>query len=98
VFDLNSRQVFNLATWYGLIFPAAWSPILALRSRGYGTTLTTLHLQFESEAAQALDIPYDSVHQAALLPVARYTGDDFKPGRRRPVNEVTYWDGWGASR
>jgi nitroreductase len=90
----ENMDVFNLATWYGRIFPAVWSLILALRSRGYGTTLTTLHLQFESEGAQALGIPYDSVHQAALLPVARYTGDDFKPGRRRPVNEVTYWDGW----
>src|SRR5262249_61658899 len=94
----HNMAVFNLATWYGRLFPAVWSLILALRSRGYGTTLTTLHLQFEPEAAQALGIPYDSVHQAALLPVARYTGDDFKPGRRRPVNEVTYWDGWARSR
>jgi nitroreductase len=74
-----------------------WSLILALRSRGYGTTLTTLHLPLESAAAAVLDIP-DNVHQAALLPVARYTGDDFKPGRRRPVEQVTYWDAWKGTR
>ena len=62
----ENMDVFNLATWYGRIFPAVWNLILALRSRGDGTTLTTLHLQFESEAAQALGIPYDSVHQAAV--------------------------------
>jgi nitroreductase len=88
---------FTRASWYGRIYPAVWSLILALRSRGYGTTLTTLHLPFESEAAQILGIP-DTVHQTALLPVARYTGDDFKPGRRRPVSEVTYWNGWKTER
>ena len=51
----------------------------------------------EGEAAELLGIPA-GVHQAALLPVARYTGDDFKPGRRRPVEEVTYWDSWKGAR
>jgi hypothetical protein len=36
--------------------------------------------------------------QAGLLPVAYYTGDDFKPARRRPVEEITYWDEWGSTR
>lgn len=93
----EEMDVFTRASWYGRIYPAVWSLILALRSRGYGTTLTTLHLPYESEAAELLDIPA-TVHQVALLPVARYTGDDFKPGRRRPVREVTYWDGWKVTR
>jgi nitroreductase len=93
----EDMDVFTRASWYGRIYPAVWSLILALRSRGYGTTLTTLHLPVEAEAAQLLGIP-DNVHQAALLPVARYTGDDFKPGRRRPVTEVTFWDGWKGTR
>jgi nitroreductase len=88
---------FDLATWYGRIFPAVWSLILALRSRGYGTTLTTLHLQHEAEAAEVLGIPA-TVHQVALLPVARTVGTEFKPGRRRPVEELTYWDGWKQGR
>jgi hypothetical protein len=35
------------------------------------------------------------VLQAGLLPVAYYTGDDFKPARRRPVEDVTSWNTWG---
>jgi nitroreductase len=88
---------FDLASWYGRIFPAVWNLNLALRARGYGTTLTTLHLQYEAEAAEALGIPA-TVHQVALLPVARTVGTDFKQGRRRPVEEITYWDGWKQAR
>ena len=88
---------FTRASWYGRIYPAVWSLILALRSRGYGTTLTTLHLPFEAEAAELLGIPA-TVHQVALLPIARTAGTDFKPGRRRPVEEITYWDGWKQTR
>ena len=36
--------------------------------------------------------------QAALLPVAYFKGDDFKPGKRVPARELTYWDGWGETR
>jgi nitroreductase len=93
----EDMDTFTLTSWYGRIFPAVWSLMLALRSRGYGTTLTTLHLPFEAEAREVLGIP-DTVTQAALLPIARYTGADFKPGRRRPVTEITYWDAWKATR
>ena len=82
---------------YGSIYPAVWSFQLALRSRGLGSVLTTLHLAHEQEAAELLGIP-DGMIQAGLLPVAYYTGDDFKPARRRPVEEITYWDEWGATR
>jgi nitroreductase len=81
---------------YASIYPAVWSFQLALRSRGLGTVLTTLHLPHEREAAQLLGIP-DNVIQAALLPVAYYTGEDFKPAKRRPVEEITYWDEWGST-
>ena len=93
----EEMDTFTRASWYGRIYPAVWSLNLALRSRGYGTTLTTLHLPFEDEAAELLGIPA-TVHQAALLPIARYTGEDFKPGRRRPVEEITYWDTWKMAR
>ena len=45
------------------------------------------------EAGELLGIP-DTVTQLALIPVAYYTGDDFKPGDRRDVDEVLYWNGW----
>lgn len=85
------------AAFYGSILPAVWSLMLALRARGLGSAWTTLHLRYEKDVAALLNIPAD-VTQAALLPVAYYTGDDFKPAKRRPAREVTYWDGWGQKR
>jgi len=79
--------------YYGSLLPAVWSFMLAARSRGLGTAWTTLHLGYEREAGELLGIP-DTVTQLALIPVAYYTGDDFKPGDRRDVDEVTYWNGW----
>jgi len=81
------------ASLYGSILPATWSLILALRSRGLGSVWTTLHLAYEQEIATLLGIPA-TVTQAALLPVAYFTGDDFKPAPRKPLNEVTHWDTW----
>jgi nitroreductase len=88
----NVRQG-TMAGFYGSILPAVWSFQLALRSRGLGSAWTTLHLEYEEEVADLLGIPH-TVSQVALLPVAYYTGEDFKPGTRRPVEEVTYWNGW----
>jgi nitroreductase len=81
------------AGYFGSIFPSIWSFQLALRSRGLGTVLTTLHLAFADEAAKLLGIP-DNVTQCALLPVAYTVGDDFKPATRRPPEHITYWNSW----
>ena len=80
---------------YGSILPAAWSFMLALRSRGLGTAWTTLHIMYEQEAAKILGIP-DTITQAALFPVAYYTGDDFKPAKRLPTEQFVHWDSWGS--
>jgi nitroreductase len=79
------------------IYPAVWSFQLALRSRGLGSVLTTLHLPRAHDAAELLGIP-DGVLQAGLVPVAYYTGDDFKPAKRHPVETVTSWNKWGNRR
>lgn len=82
--------------WGGLmgsIYPAMWSFQLALRARGLGSVLTTLHLKYEDEAAALLGIP-DTVIQAGLLPVAYTIGTDFKPAKRRPLNEIVHWEKW----
>jgi nitroreductase len=84
------------SAWAGLmgsIMPAVWSFQLALRARGLGTVLTTLHLKCEAEAAALLGIP-GNVMQCGLLPVAYTLGTDFKPARRRPLGEVLHWDRW----
>ena len=84
------------ATTFGSILPAVWSFMLAARSRGLGTSWTTVHLAREREVAGILGIPYDSVSQVALVPVAHTVGDDFKPAPRRPLDAVVHWDRWGV--
>jgi len=75
----------------GSIMPAMWSFQLALRSRGLGSCLTTLHLGKEQEAADLLGIP-DHMTQAGLIPVAYTKGTDFKPAQRDDVAKITYLD------
>ncbi len=78
---------------YGSIFPAVWSLQLALRARGLGSALTTLHLLHEKEAAEILGIP-DDMQQVALLPVGYTLGTDFKRAKRDPVSGITHWNSW----
>ncbi len=90
---VEEAGVLAQASLYGSILPATWSLMLALRARGVGASWTTLHLQYEKEVATLLGIP-DNITQAALLPVAYFTGSDFKPAKRSPVQERTHWNGW----
>jgi nitroreductase len=94
---LRGSELVEWAGVFGSIYPAVWSFQLALRSRGLGSSFTTLHLPFAPEAAELLGIP-DGVIQTALIPVAYFTGEDFQPAARRPVEEVTYWNGWKQPR
>lgn len=92
---VENAGVLAQASVYGSILPAAWSFMLAARSRGLGSAWTTLHLMFEQDAAKILGVP-DTVTQAALLPVAYYTGKDFKAATRVAQDAVVHWDSWGA--
>jgi nitroreductase len=85
------------ASSYGSILPAAWSFLLALRSRGLGSVWTTAHLGNEAAAAELLGIPA-SVTQVAMFPVAHTIGTDFKRADRPPPESVTFWEQWGSSR
>jgi nitroreductase len=83
------------AGWPPSIYPAVWSFQLALRSRGLGSVITTAHLYRKEEAAELLGVPEGYV-QACLVPVAYSVGDDFRPAVRKPIEEVTFVDRWGA--
>jgi nitroreductase len=85
------------STFYGSIFPAIWSFQLALRSRGLGSAITTLHLPFHEFIAAELGIPVP-VTQIALLPVAYTKRPEFRPANRKPARSLTYWDKWGPTR
>ncbi|WP_020669839.1 nitroreductase family protein [Amycolatopsis nigrescens] len=83
----------NQAALWASLLPAAWSFMLAARNLGLGTAWTTLHLTYEKEAAEILDLP-ENVHQAALIPTAYYTGTGFKPAARQPLADVLHVDRW----
>ena len=77
------------------IIPSTWSFMLAARERGLGTCWTTIHLMFEEEASELLEIPYESVSQVALITIGHTIGTDFKPaGREGGAAAVTSWNGW----
>ena len=83
----------NQASLWGSILPAAWSFMLAARARGLGTAWTTLHLTHEAEVVRILGLP-DDVRQSVLIPTAYYTGTDFRPAARGPVDDVLHVDRW----
>ena len=85
------------ASAFGSILPAAWSFLLALRSRGLGSVWTTAHLWKEADAAELLGIP-DTVTQVAMFPVAHTIGTEFRRADRPPPETVTFWEAWGRSR
>jgi nitroreductase len=90
----DDAPLVDQATAFGSILPAVWSFMLAARARGLGTSWTTVHLMVEAEVAALLGIPYESVTQVALVPVAHAIGDDFRAAPRRPVDDVVHWDSW----
>jgi len=78
------------------VFPAVQNLMLAARALGLGTTLTTIHLGDEGTVREILSIPED-VQTFAIIPVG-YPLGRWGEARRRPVSEVTYWDGWRQTR
>ncbi len=79
---------------FGSVIPAVWSFMLAARERGLGTAWTTPHLYYEREVAELLGIPYATVAQVALTPVAHTIGTVFHPAPRVPVDELLHWNAW----
>ncbi|MBI1818255.1 MAG: nitroreductase family protein [Deltaproteobacteria bacterium] len=94
---VENAGVLAQASIYGSILPAVWSLMLALRARGLGSAWTTLHLMFEQDAAALLNLPA-TMTQTALLPVAHFTGTDFKPAKRLPASNHIHWNGWEQRR
>lgn len=91
---LDNASSAESASYWGSLFPAVWSFCLAARSRGLGTSWTTLHLRYEREAAEILGIPYEKVSQGALLPVAHTLGADFKRAARTDLDRIVHIGGW----
>ena len=81
------------ASAYGSILPAAWSFMLAARTKGLGATWTTLHLANADRVAEILALP-EEFTQGVMLAVGYYTGDGFAPTKRLPVSEYVHRNGW----
>jgi len=91
---LDGADAMTQALKWGSVIQGAWSFMLAARERGLGTCWTTVHLAREAEVAEILGIPHETVQQVALSPVAYTVGTDFRPGRRKPVDDFVHINGW----
>ena len=95
--DTEQLPAGNQAGVWASLLPAAWSYALAARTRGLGTAWTTVHLDREREVAELLGLP-PTVHQGGLLPTAYTVRSRFRPGPRRPLEEVLHIDRWQDAR
>jgi nitroreductase len=91
---VDGLPAFAGASMMGDVMPAVWNFMLAARARGLGTCWTTLHLMMEQQIAEILGIPFDTVQQICLSPVAHTVGTVFKPALRPPADEIIHWDEW----
>ena len=76
------------------IIPSAQNLLLAARSLGIGSTITTLHSQVEERVHELLGIP-DSAQVVYCLPLG-YPRGSFGPTQRKPLSEVCSYDRWGS--
>ncbi len=77
------------------IFPAVQNLLLAARSLGIGSVLTTLHDDVMERVYTMFDLPPD-VFFHCCLPLG-YPRGHFGPTRRLPTSRTTYWNRWGES-
>ena len=73
------------------------APVLAARAYGIGSTLTTLHSGHEDDVRRVLGLPDDALTMA-LIPLGYPNRGRWAQPKRRPVEQVTHFDGWGSHR
>jgi nitroreductase len=78
---------------YASVYPAVQNFILAARSFGIGTVLTTVWWSKQTELRELLSIP-DRFQIIALVPMGRPVGR-FGVAPRKPVEPIAHWDGYG---
>ena len=78
------------------VIQSAWSFCVALRARGLGSAWTTAVLAKSPELKELLGIPAE-ITEIAMLPVAWTKGTDFRPVRRSPAREITFFDRYGRT-
>ena len=81
---------------YASVYPAVENLILAARSMGIGTVLTTVYRIHEDEVRAVCNVP-ERYEIAALLPLGRPTGS-WGVAPRRPAKSLTSWNDFGTKR
>ena len=77
----------------GSTFPAVQNLLLSARALGLGGSIFNLPLTHAEELMEALSIP-DNNQIYCLLPLG-YPQDKHGPVRRKPVEQVVFWNRWG---
>ncbi len=91
-----SERVGKAPPNYGAIYPCVQNILLACRAVGLGAALTTMHQVFEDELHERFGIP-DEYGVVVTIPIG-YPLGRFGPVRRKPAEDVTYFDRWGESQ
>jgi nitroreductase len=79
----------------GSIFPAIWSAMLAARSQGVGSTLTSALLFRNDDVLSVLGVPRDEGWIMACCATFGYPAGRWAVAPRRPVEEVAFRNRWG---
>ena len=79
---------------FGAVYPCVQNILLACRAVGLGAALTTMHQVFEDELMQRFEIPTE-YGVVVTMPIG-YPMGRFGSVRRKPAEEVTYFDRWGT--
>jgi nitroreductase len=87
----------DIGPLYASVYPAVQNFMVAARSLGIGTALTTVIRIHGEEVLTALGAPAGAFEIAALVPMGRPVGN-FGMARRKPAEAVTHWNAWGAKR
>lgn len=91
--DAPGAEIPEQVGFYGSVLPAAWSLMLALRSRDLGSTWTSLLASRQQEVGAILGIP-EGVVQTVMLPVGYTKGAKLKKADRKDARQVTFWNQW----
>jgi nitroreductase len=81
---------------YASVYPAVQNFILAARSQGLGTVLTTVYRVYEDEVRDVCGIP-DRYEVVGLLPLGHPKGT-WGVAPRRPAESLTSWNRFGERR
>lgn len=92
----DAEGTMDVGPVHASVYPAVQNLILAARSRGLGTVLTTVYKVHEAELRDLLGIP-DRYEVAALLPLGHPTGR-WGVAPRRPAESLTSWNRFGERR